>query len=168
MQVETGYLFITDITGYTEFLTQSELLHASEILESLFDTMLTDIEPPLKILNTRGDAILAYAPASSFRQAHTLLDTMDKIYFDFQRQLEIMDFNTTCECNACSNMTSLDLKIFLHYGDYLVQELGGATELQGSDVILVNRLMKNSVKEKTGLNARVLSSTPGCVRRFDR
>ena len=31
MDIQNGYLFITDITGYTEFLTQSELDHAKEI-----------------------------------------------------------------------------------------------------------------------------------------
>lgn len=32
-----AYFIITDISGYTEHLTESELEHAHEILQSLFD-----------------------------------------------------------------------------------------------------------------------------------
>ena len=50
-------------------------------------------------------------------------------------------------------MAGLDLKLFLHYGEYIEQAINGAVELQGADVILANRLMKNRVREKTGLGA---------------
>lgn len=53
-------------------------------------------------------------------------------------------------------MSTLDLKLFLHYGEYIEQEIDGAAELQGADVILANRLMKNGVKEKTGLGGYAL------------
>ena len=39
-------------------------------------------------------------------------------------------------CRAGANMPSLDLKRFLHHGEYIEQEIGGAAELQGADVIL--------------------------------
>jgi hypothetical protein len=48
-------------------------------------------------------------------------------------------------------MSALDLKIFLHYGEYLVQQIGTKTDLQGADVILAHLLMKNSVFDKFGL-----------------
>ena len=156
MEIETGYFLITDITGYTAFLVSSELQHAKEILDTLFEINLKDIEPPLKVLTTRGDAIFSYTPGHSFGQPQNLLDSVDRLYCDFRRQLEMMIHNTTCTCKACANMSSLDLKIFLHHGGYLVQEIGGRTELQGSDVILVHRLMKNTVKEKTGLTGYAL------------
>jgi len=76
---------------------------------------------------------------------------MEQTYFNFQRRLNLMKLNTTCTCDACINMALLDLKIFIHKGDYLVQEIGRQRDLQGSDVILAHLLMKNSVSEKTGL-----------------
>ena len=36
-----GFFVITDISGYTEYLTRSELDHANEILQSLFDAQNT-------------------------------------------------------------------------------------------------------------------------------
>jgi hypothetical protein len=151
MAIESGYFFITDITGYTQFLTHSELEHAKEILDALFESILDNLEPPLIISNTQGDAIITYAPEKAFLQPRHLLDTMEKTYFDFRRRLNLMKLNTTCTCDACINMAVLDLKVFIHKGDYLVQEIGRQRDLQGGDVILAHLLMKNSVLEKTGL-----------------
>jgi len=152
MEIKKGYLLISDITGYTEFLVQSELLHAKEILDTLLETSVRSIHLLIKVLNTRGDAVLAYVEADQFLQAQSLLEAIEALYFDFRRQIDLMDFNTTCTCRACVNMKNLDLKIFLHYGQYIEQSIEGALELQGADVILANRLMKNHVKEATGLN----------------
>jgi hypothetical protein len=151
MAIESGYFFITDITGYTQFLAHSELDHAKEILDALFESILDNLEPPLIVSNTQGDAIITYAPEHAFLQPRQLLDTMEKTYFNFRRRLNLMELNTTCTCDACINMSALDLKIFIHKGDYLVQEIGRQRDLQGSDVILAHLLMKNSVLEKTGL-----------------
>jgi hypothetical protein len=54
---------------------------------------------------------------------------MEHIYYDFQRQLALMKLNTSCTCKACANMASLDLKIFLHYGQYMLQQIGDRWDL---------------------------------------
>lgn len=151
MEIQQGYLLISDITGYTRFLVESELGHAKEILDSLLTATIDSIEAPVRVLNTRGDAVVAFVSDDQFRQPQSLLESIERIYLDFRRQLEFMDINTTCDCQACINMSALDLKLFLHHGEYIEQDLGGAIELQGADVILVNLLMKNHVKEATGL-----------------
>jgi len=55
--IESGYFFITDITGYTRFLTQSELDHATEILDAIFDSMRRHVEAPLAVSKVEGRAI---------------------------------------------------------------------------------------------------------------
>lgn len=151
MNIEKGYLFITDITGYTEFLTQSELDHAKEILDALFDSILEHLHPPMTISGTQGDAIICYFPENAFNQPQSILEGMEHIYYDFQRQLSLMKLNSSCTCKACVNMSALDLKVFLHYGEYMLQQIGDRWDLQGADIILIHRLMKNKVKEKFGL-----------------
>jgi hypothetical protein len=151
-----GYFVIADITGYTLFLTGSELDHAQDILKSLFDTLLDNIRPPLLISNFQGDAILTYAPAEGFLLGQTLIDAVENLYCAFAHRLELMQHNTTCTCRACANMGGLDLKIFVHYGEYALQDLRGKTELSGPDVIIAHRMMKNEVKEKTGYQAYAL------------
>jgi hypothetical protein len=156
VDVKNGYLLISDISGYTQFLVDSELGHAKEILDSLLTATVDAVKAPIQVLNTRGDAILAFVAADEFLQPQSLLEAIERFYFDFRRQLAFMDLNTTCTCNACINMAALDLKVFLHYGEYIEQEINGMMELQGADVILANLLMKNHVKDILGLEGYAL------------
>jgi hypothetical protein len=72
MKVKNGYLLISDITGYAEFLVESELQHAKEILDTLLKTGVKSIRPPIRVLNTRGEAILAFAAENDFIQPQSL------------------------------------------------------------------------------------------------
>ena len=56
----TGFFIITDISGYTEFLTKSEIDHAQDAIQSLFDVQINSIKHPFVISGFRGDAILMY------------------------------------------------------------------------------------------------------------
>jgi hypothetical protein len=153
-----GYFIITDISGYTEYLTESELDHAHEILQSLFDAQLKNIRFPLKISGFRGDAILMYTPETCFVNPQSFVETLENLYIVFSDTLRQMQFNTTCECRACKNMGKLDLKMCVHYGEYLVQSLGDREELLGADVIVPHRMLKNHVIERTGIRAYALFS----------
>jgi Protein of unknown function (DUF2652) len=153
-----GYFIITDISGYTEYLTESELDHAHEILQSLFEAQMKHINFPLKISGFRGDAIFMYTPEACFVNPQTFLETLENFYIVFSETLQQIQFNTTCPCRACRNMNKLDLKICVHYGEYIVQKLGDHEELLGADVIVPHRMLKNHVIEHTGITAYALFS----------
>ena len=55
---------------------------------------------------------------------------------------------------------SLNLKSSPDYGDCVRHKIAGREELSGTDVIIVHRLMKNSVAETTGVQAYALSRPP--------
>ncbi len=154
--IDKGYFLITDITGYTTFLTQSELDHAEHIIEALFESQLASIKPPLVVSNFQGDAILCYVPADALDSGRVMFDQVSDIYRAFADKMAEMLIDPPCSCNACSQISTLDLKIFLHYGEYLVKKMGEREEILGSDVILAHRMMKNDVKEKTGLDSYLL------------
>lgn len=78
-----GYFILTDILGYTEFLTKSELDHAQDALQNLFDVQLAHIKHPFGISGFRGDAIFMYVPETNFCEAQTLLESLDNLYFVF-------------------------------------------------------------------------------------
>src|SRR5512138_2416118 len=153
-----GYFVITDISGYTEYLTGSELDHANEILQSLFDAQLRAVKHPFVISGFRGDAIFMYVPQTNFVQAQSFLEALENFYIVFADTLQQMQYNTTCTCRACKNMSMLDLKMCIHYGEYLIQKLGDREELLGADVIVPHRMLKNTVIEKTGVQAYALFS----------
>lgn len=50
-----------------------------------------------------------------------------------------------CPCAACQNIENLRLKAFAHKGEAAFRRIRGFEELAGADVILVHRLLKNSV-----------------------
>ncbi len=153
-----GYFIITDISGYTEYLTRSELDHANEILQSLFDVLIAAIKHPFVISGFRGDAIFMYVPETNFVQAQSFIEAIENFYIVFSGTLEQMQYNTTCTCRACKNMGMLDLKMCIHYGEYLVQKLADREELLGADVIVPHRMLKNQVIEKTQVKSYALFS----------
>lgn len=153
-----GYFIITDISGYTEYLTKSELEHAHATLQSLFDAQLANIKFPLHISGFRGDAIFMYVPETEFVNPQSLVEILENQYIVFSETLQQMALNTTCQCNACKNIRFLDLKAAVHYGEYLIQRLGDKEELLGADVIVPHRMLKNQVIETTGIKSYAIFS----------
>ncbi len=156
MSTQHGYFLIADITGYTQYLNASELEHAQQTLTALLNLLISHTKPPLIISRLAGDAVISYGFRDSFLQGQTFVEMLEDTYVSFRRAIDLMVRNTTCLCNACRNIKSLDLKFFVHYGEFGVQKLDGHDELIGSDVNLIHRLLKNSVKEKTGIAAYTL------------
>ena len=154
--IKKGFFIITDITGYTIFLTKSELDHAHHIIQALFESQLDVIAAPLQISNFQGDAILCHVPEETVGQGVDLLHQVDAIYDAFAAKIAEMQVDPPCGCNACSNITMLDLKMFIHYGEYLLKTVGTSDEIIGSDVITAHRMMKNDVQEKTGIHSYLL------------
>jgi len=150
---QQGFLVIADITGYTAYLSDSELEHAQDSLSSLLNLLIDHTTTPLTLSRLEGDAVISYAMDGTFLQGQTLVEIIEGTYVSFKRALEMMVLNTTCTCNVCKNISNLDLKFFVHHGTFLLQQLGSHTELVGTDVNMVHRLTKNSIVEKTSIKA---------------
>jgi uncharacterized protein YndB with AHSA1/START domain len=153
---DRGFLIIADITGYTRFLTGSELDHAQGVLEDLFAVILDRLKSPLQLSNIQGDAFFAYARDDMIWSPGQIIDSIEALYFGFRDRLTSIVDNTTCRCRACSNAEKLDLKFIVHHGEYVVQNVADRRELAGSDVILLHRLLKNEVPQQTGIASYAL------------
>ncbi len=155
MTVTTGYLLIADISGYTEYLTSSELEHANPVLRSLLTAMVEQVGEPLILWKMEGDAVLAYS-TGRFPTGETFLAICENLYNAFAtRRLDIVA-NTTCPCRACANVANLGLKIMAHHGTFEELQIGPMTDLSGADVILVHRMAKTDVKTVTGIESYAL------------
>ena len=151
-----GYLVIADISGYTSFVAKTELEHSHEILSELLELLVEKFQPLMTISKLEGDAVFAYAPETLFARGDTLIEFIESMYVAFRDKQVSMKRKTTCTCNACSNITTLDLKFFAHHGDYILQTVANIRELVGSDVNLIHRLTKNHVSEATGWRAYMM------------
>jgi uncharacterized protein YndB with AHSA1/START domain len=151
-----GLLLIADITGYTVFLRESELEHAQAALSALLEVLVEGNRPPLTISRLEGDAVFSYVVDTGGVGGQTFVELVEDIYVGFRRALDLMVLNTSCPCNACANIGSLDLKFFVHFGQFALQDIGKHRELVGADVNLAHRLTKNTVTAGTGLRAYAL------------
>ena len=152
---EEGYLVLADITGYTSFLTHTELEHAHGIVAELTTLVIAQLAAPLRFVELEGDAVFAYAPGAAFADAERLIDMMEGCYVAFRLRLEEMRLATTCTCTACALMGGLDLKFIAHLGSFVLQQTPTGTKPMGPDVILVHRLLKNHVTHTLGTTAYV-------------
>lgn len=151
-----GLLLIADLTGYTTYLHDSELEHARGTLTALLEVLVGGTRPPLTISRLEGDAVFSYGLEDFSLRGQTVLEMVEGTYVAFRRAIDLMVMNTVCTCNACANIGGLDLKFFVHHGEFLVQDVGAYRDLVGTDVNVVHRLTKNTVKATTGVTAYAL------------
>jgi hypothetical protein len=159
-----GYLLLADITGYTEFLVGTELEHANAIVHELTALIRKRLSPPMRFVQFEGDAVFCHADEASFADGERLVELIECCYFDFSNRLLDMERGTTCRCAACASIGSLDLKFVAHYGTYAISFEGDREDLAGPDVILVHRLLKNSVSHRGGPQAYAFLTDP-CLQR---
>jgi uncharacterized protein YndB with AHSA1/START domain len=160
-----GCLLIADVSGYTTYLVDTELEHAQDVLADLIETILASLQPTLQIAELEGDAVFAYAVTDEI-EAGMLLDTIDQTYFAFRSRLRDITQATSCTCQACRRIPTLDLKLVVHHGRFVRTPVGGTKKPAGPDVVVVHRLLKNSVRERLGVDAYALVTSP-CVEALD-
>src|SRR5262245_41494876 len=125
-------------------------------------TVVGSLRPTFRLAKLEGDAAFAYVVTETV-DAAALQDTVERCYFAFRRRLRDIGQASTCDCNACILVPSLDLKVVAHHGRIVRQRIAGHEELVGSDVIVVHRLLKNHVDDAVGGRAYALY-TDACTR----
>jgi len=159
-KTQTGFLFLADISGYTFFLVSTELEHADIALGFLLETIIEKLSAKLKIAKLEGDAVFAYIEDGQIGDCDEMMALVDDIYRAFRDKAIDLNLHRTCDCRACRAIPDLDLKFMVHHGEYIVQQVAGITDLLGSDVNLVHRLLKNGVTESTGWRGYALFTRP--------
>ena len=147
---EHGCIVISDLSGYTGYLRDTELEHAQNVLADVTDTIVSHLRPALRIIRLEGDAVFGYA-LSNRLESFLILDSIDSTYFAFRSRLRDIEHATACRCKACVQIPSLDLKFVGHFGEFVRSRLAGHDDLTGTDVIVAHRLLKNSVTEQFGI-----------------
>ena len=159
-----GYLLLADISGYTKFLTGTELEHSHAIVTELTKLIRSRLVPPMRFVKLEGDAVFCFAGADAFPDGEQVLELVESCYFDFTSRLLDMTRSTTCECDACRAIGALGLKFIIHFGEFMVdRDEDGRVDLAGPEVILAHRLLKNTVIESGGPKAYAFMSAK-CFR----
>ena len=144
---QDGALVLADISGFTAFVTATELEHGPQIIGALLEAVMRRLSPPLEIQEVEGDAVFAVGADGTVPARARLLDVFDDAFAAFKRLQRELAEDESCGCRACRSVDTLDLKIVAHHGRFLRQSVGGRTPLAGPDVILAHRLLKNGVTD---------------------
>jgi Protein of unknown function (DUF2652) len=150
---QDGTLVLADISGFTAFVTATELEHGPQIIAALLEAVMTRLSPPLDIQEVEGDAVFAVGADGALLAPARLLDVFEQAFAAFKSLQRELAADESCSCGACRTVDSLELKIVAHHGRFLRQQVGGRSQLAGPDVILAHRLLKNGV---TGSRAYLL------------
>jgi uncharacterized protein YndB with AHSA1/START domain len=160
-KTELACLLIADISGYTSFLADAELDHAQDVLADLVGTVVGALRPTFRLAKLEGDAAFVYLLGDSLDAAATQ-DVVERCYLSFRKRLRDVGQASSCDCNSCTLVPRLDLKIVIHHGPIVRQRIAGRDELVGSSVVVAHRLLKNHVAEDGGPRAYALY-TDACL-----
>ncbi|MBC7878962.1 MAG: DUF2652 domain-containing protein [Anaerolineales bacterium] len=164
-KAQAGYLVLADISGYTSFIAKTEIEHAEKAISILLEDIIEKLDDVLTIVKLEGDAVFAYISDDQLSNGNALLELLDNTYLIFRDSAKALHSQATCPCKACIAIPTLDLKFFVHHGEYIVQQVAGIRDLLGNDVTLIHRLAKNHVTESTGWNGYVLF-TGNCLEQM--
>lgn len=162
MPTQRGAIVLADISGYTEFITGTELEHSREILAELLEAITFCTKHDLTVAQIEGDAVFWLADGLQ----PILLECLERSFVAFHRRLRDIEAVTTCPCRACRSVRALTLKFVLHLGEYVRQRVAGSDHFVGSDLVLAHRLLKNSIPSREYLlvTAAALAALPEPAR----
>lgn len=145
-----GILLVADISGYTNFVRQHarSASHARQIVVRLLKSMIAESGPPLTVGELEGDAVFFYALGDEQELpllAKQVNDQIPRFFRAFTKALKVLSTEPRCSCDACSSIESLRLKQVVHTGEVAVEQIDRFEKLFGLAVIVVHRMLKNSV-----------------------
>jgi arsenite methyltransferase len=148
-------LLLADISGYTRFMVEHDtaLRHSQTIIGELLESLIRQIDVPLRISAVEGDALFLYAIKSGDdalwrRRGASLVDRVQGLFRTFAQRLVEIGAYSVCNCDACRVVGDLKLKIVAHSGEAMFTQVGQHPTLSGPDVITLHRLAKNAVREQ--------------------
>jgi len=146
------FLAILDISGYTKFIKAHKisLIHAERIIDGLIESVIDASRFPLVLHELEGDAVTFYAlsDGSPEMARNVCSQALHCVAAFRKREAELVGECMLCKCDACTTVGRLKLKAVLHHGEAVFSQVKQFTKLSGEDMILVHRLLKNSIGRK--------------------
>ena len=149
-ETSPALLVIADISGFTRFMRLHALTtsHSRQIIVRLLKALVAASGPPLKVAELEGDAVFFYALTTAEnleRDAKAVKAQILRFFQVFKDEITGLKQFTACVCEACTNVGQLQLKQVVHQGEVAVEQIDRFEKLFGLDVIVVHRMLKNTV-----------------------
>jgi Protein of unknown function (DUF2652) len=144
MAIRCAVLLIADIGGYTHYMhwNRTHLAHAQQTVAGLLEAVI-DAGKGMKLAKLEGDAAFFWAPDGNAKVV--VSERLSRMRQSFLARRDRFKRDIACECASCAQLDKLSLKFVVHQGEVAEQRVKRHVELAGVDVILVHRMLKNSV-----------------------
>jgi len=150
MMTNRATILIPDISGYTTFLTTTELSHSTHIINELLEIILQSNREVFTLAEIEGDALLLYREGETLTR-EGLEQHCINMFKEFHRFLKVIERDRVCACGACQTATNLSLKFVAHYGEVNRIKIGSIVKPIGVELIVAHRLLKNSIDQSSYL-----------------
>jgi hypothetical protein len=141
---ENATIFIPDISGYTDFMSTTELEHSSHIINELLDLLVQSNATACTLAEVEGDALLFYRKGEPIPLADITEQCLE-MFQRFHTLLKVIERDSICQCGACQTASNLTLKFIVHYGIIKEIKVANFTKASGVDMIIAHRLLKNGI-----------------------
>jgi hypothetical protein len=154
-------ILIPDISGFTEFMTSTELGHASHAINMLIDAIVNAVNEEYEVSEIEGDAVLLIKKGAAPSQKE-VVDICLRIFNAFHFQRKWIQQHAICPCGACQRISNLTLKFVAHHGPVAEIKVGRFVKQSGADMIVAHRLLKNNIDNNEYLlvTEKLLEQTP--------
>ena len=144
MPTTNATILIPDISGFTEFMTTTELNHSAHAINMLIDAMIKAVGDEYEVAEIEGDAVLLVRKGSPPTRKE-ILNTCMNIFNAFHYQRKWMQQHMVCACGACQAIINLTLKFVVHHGPVAEISVGRFVKQSGPEMIVAHRLLKNNI-----------------------
>ena len=137
-------MLIPDISGFTNFVSDTEIIHGVHIIAELLEAIIESNSMGLQIAEIEGDAVFFYRIGEK-PSLKILYEQCRKMYLAFHNRVQLYQRDRICDCGSCSGMHNLKLKFVSHYGRVVERVIFNHFQLMGADVTRVHKLLKNNI-----------------------
>ena len=146
MKTNPTLICIPDISGFTEFMSSTDIELSSKVIPTLLNKIIYANEIGLKVSEIEGDAVLFYR-TGKLPPFKTLINQCKLFFTAFYNQLDLLKATYSKYDDIEDVKKMLGLKIILHFGEEIgAVQIGKNIKLMGEDVIVAHRLLKNEIK----------------------
>ncbi|HCN83349.1 MAG TPA: DUF2652 domain-containing protein [Sphingobacteriaceae bacterium] len=141
-----SFFCVPDITGFTKLIANADINFTKEIIPEVLRKLIDNNILKMNVAEIEGDAIFFYRTGRLptitrvIQQCILFYDTFSK-YIQSLQKVDEKNYNKHLSGGQ------LGLKIIIHYGQINTSFIKGRTKLIGQDVIIVHKLLKNSIPD---------------------
>ena len=141
--MKKGLYFMPDISGFTEFVNNTEIEHSIHIISELLELLIDNNTIDLQLAEIEGDALFMYT--ENIPSYQELMTQVTKMLESFYKHTKSYENLRICSCGSCKTTTNLKLKFIVHYGELRFIKVKNIIKPYGREVIKIHRLLKNKV-----------------------